>query len=91
MLKNWDFKEDYKTWEREQISLIRKSTLKDLRQNKLTHELTYQRSGSRVDFKLNGELYLSTEGELLLNPEVFRLYHDESFWRKLLKVSKRID
>lgn len=91
MLRNWDFKEDYKTWERDQISLLRKSTLKDLRKEKLTHELTFQRSGSRVDFRLNGELYLSTEGELLLNPEVFRLYHDERFWRKLLKVSKRIN
>ena len=91
MLRNWDLKEDYKAWERDQISLLRKASLKDLRKEGLTYELTFLRSGARIDFKLNDELYLSTEAELLLNPEVFRLYHDEKFWCKILRASKRIE
>lgn len=62
---------------------------KSLRGNNLTYKLEFYHFGSKVDFYLNDELYTSTDGELLLNPEVFRLSHDEFFWRKLLKYSKR--
>lgn len=86
-LTNWNIKEDYDLWWKSQYTLIKKS--KSLCGNNLTYKLEFYHFGSKVDFYLNDELYTSTDGELLLNPEVFRLSHDEFFWRKLLKYSKR--
>lgn len=86
-LINWDIKENYKDFFKREFDKISKA--KSLAENNLTYELKFYHYGSRVEFYLDGVLYMSTDGDLLLNCEVFRLNHNCSIWTKLLNSSKR--
>lgn len=55
----------------------------------LTHRLEFFHYGVRCDFYLDGELFVTCSGAIIIHPELFKLENDYSFWGKLLKYSKR--